>query len=106
MASIGSGSVSTKLRFEDYIEPEIDLQIPERAELARLLRNQPENLTDEDIFQLRIKVTCLTLSLCGNKESSETRKRGTGNRDRTQASAGRHCHQLKRGPRNKSQSPI
>lgn len=72
---------------EEYIEPEISLQIPERAELARLLRNQPRNLTDEDLFQLRIKVADLTVALCGRKESNKTRKRGTGNRGRAQCTA-------------------
>lgn len=72
---------------EEYIEPEIDLQIPERAELARLLRNQPRHLTDEDLFRLRIKVTDLTVALCGKKESCQVRKRGTGNRGRAQCTS-------------------
>lgn len=62
----------------EYIEPDIDLEIPERAKLAKLIRSQPRNLTDEDLFQLRIEVTDLIVDLCGKKESSKKRKRGTG----------------------------
>ena len=69
---------------EKYVEPEIDLQIPERAELARLLRNQPKDLNDEDLFQLRIKTTDLILALCGKKETGRVAKGGAGDRNRAQ----------------------
>lgn len=67
---------------EEYVELEIDLEIPERAELARLLRDQPKDMTDEDIFQQRIKVTDLVVALCGKKETRKMARRGTGNRGR------------------------
>jgi hypothetical protein len=65
---------------EEYIEPKIDLRIPERAKLARRLCNPPGDLTDEDLFQLRIEVTDLMVALCSKQEGRQMRKRGTGNR--------------------------
>jgi len=40
---------------EEYVAPAIELDIPERAELAEILVNQPESLGDEEIRQLRIR---------------------------------------------------
>ncbi|KAJ4361373.1 hypothetical protein N0V85_009414, partial [Neurospora sp. IMI 360204] len=39
---------------EEYVEPAIDLQIPERAELAAILCNQPEDLSSTALLELRI----------------------------------------------------
>ncbi|KAK3934066.1 hypothetical protein QBC46DRAFT_368437 [Diplogelasinospora grovesii] len=39
---------------EEYIELAIDLHIPERAELAEILYNQPEDLSSIKLLELRI----------------------------------------------------
>ena len=44
---------------EDYTAPTVDLRIPERAELARLLCGQPVDLSDEEIRERRIRVADL-----------------------------------------------
>ena len=54
---------------EQYTEPAIDLVIPERARLAELLCHQPENLTDDERFQLSVEVVDSYVALCGKKET-------------------------------------
>ncbi|KAK4101194.1 hypothetical protein N658DRAFT_496494 [Parathielavia hyrcaniae] len=57
---------------EEYAEPAVDLQIPERAMLAEILCNQPANLSSEELLELRIQAAELMVSLCDKRE---TRKR-------------------------------
>ncbi|KAI0876768.1 hypothetical protein GGS24DRAFT_513091 [Hypoxylon argillaceum] len=40
---------------KDYIEPAIDLQIPERAQLAEIFCYQPEKIGNRELFSLRIQ---------------------------------------------------
>ena len=53
---------------EEYVPPDINLQIPERAQLAHILRNQPSDLSDEAINELRIEVAALSSKLCKKRE--------------------------------------
>ncbi|RYP22119.1 hypothetical protein DL765_001878 [Monosporascus sp. GIB2] len=39
---------------EEFVEPTVNLQIPERAQLAEMLCNQPENLSPAELLELRI----------------------------------------------------
>ncbi|RYO87789.1 hypothetical protein DL766_004613 [Monosporascus sp. MC13-8B] len=57
---------------EEYIEPAVDLQIPERAKLAEILCNQPDNLSSAELLELRIQAAELMVVLCDKRE---TRKR-------------------------------
>ncbi|KAK4107064.1 hypothetical protein N656DRAFT_840631 [Canariomyces notabilis] len=57
---------------EEYTEPAVDLQIPERAKLAEILCNQPDNLSSAELLELRIQAAELMVSLCDKRE---TRKR-------------------------------
>lgn len=40
---------------DDLHEPDIDLDIPERAELAQLVCKQPEDLSDDELTHRRIR---------------------------------------------------
>lgn len=59
---------SSEAAEEEYVPPDIDLQIPERAQLAHILRNQPPDLSDEAINELRIEVADLSSKLCKKRE--------------------------------------
>jgi hypothetical protein len=54
---------------KEYMEPAIDLIIPERAQIAEILCRQSRNFSDKEIFQKRIEVVNLYLALCGKKET-------------------------------------
>ena len=53
---------------KDYIEPVVDLRIPERAKLAQLLCDQPLGLSDEEICKRRIRAADLWSALCKRQE--------------------------------------
>jgi hypothetical protein len=57
-----------------YVEPAIDLHIPERAELTNIMCNQPEGLSSTELIAFRIQAGKHVYTLCN--------KRGTGKRDR------------------------
>ena len=48
---------------EQYIEPAIDLHIPERAQLADIAGNQPEDLIPTELLELPIQVAELMVAL-------------------------------------------
>ncbi|KAK3385980.1 hypothetical protein B0H63DRAFT_510640 [Podospora didyma] len=50
---------------DEYMEPAIDLSIPERARLAEILCHQPKDLSDEQMFQRRIEAIDLYMALRG-----------------------------------------
>lgn len=54
---------------EEYVEPTIDLVIPERARLAELLCYQPDCLSEEEMNKLSIEVVDLYVALCGKRET-------------------------------------
>lgn len=54
---------------EEYVQPAIDLQIPERAQLAEILYNLPDNLSSTELLELRIRAAELMVSLCGKRET-------------------------------------
>ncbi|EAQ91198.1 predicted protein [Chaetomium globosum CBS 148.51] len=54
---------------EEYDEPAIDLQIPERAQFAEILCNQPDNLSSTELLELRIQAAELMVALCGKRET-------------------------------------
>jgi hypothetical protein len=54
---------------EEYLEPAIDLVIPERRRLANIFCNQPKDLVDEERTRLSIEVVDLYVALCGKKET-------------------------------------
>ncbi|KAL6415364.1 uncharacterized protein AUP68_01917 [Ilyonectria robusta] len=54
---------------EEYIEPIINVSIPERAKLAGILCYQPDNLVKDDLVQRRIEVIDLMVSLCDKRET-------------------------------------
>ncbi|PIL29042.1 hypothetical protein GSI_09090 [Ganoderma sinense ZZ0214-1] len=58
---------------DEYVEPAIDVDIPERARLAEILCKQPDDLDDAGLFELRVEAGDLMVAL--------TRKRETIRRD-------------------------
>ncbi|RTE82071.1 hypothetical protein BHE90_003350 [Fusarium euwallaceae] len=54
---------------EEYIEPIINVSIPERAKLAEILCYQPDNLGNDDLVQRRIEVIELMVSLRDKRET-------------------------------------
>ena len=54
---------------EEYVEPVIDLQIAERAQLAEILCNQPDDLSSSELLELRIQAAELMVALCGKRET-------------------------------------
>lgn len=59
---------------EQYKEPAIDLVIPERAKLAKILCYQPDNLTDEERHRLSVEVVGLYIALCGKRETVKRKR--------------------------------
>jgi hypothetical protein len=54
---------------QEYVEPGVDLHIPERAELAEILCNQPEGLSSNALLALRIQAGELMSILCNKRET-------------------------------------
>lgn len=50
---------------EEYVGPASDLQVTECAQLARILCNQPDNLSSTELLELRIQAAELMVFLCG-----------------------------------------
>ncbi|RYP74213.1 hypothetical protein DL771_003146 [Monosporascus sp. 5C6A] len=61
-------SIKAREAGEEYVAPVVDVSIPERAELARLLCNQPLDLGGEKIRERRIRVADLWSALCKKQE--------------------------------------
>ncbi len=64
---------------EEYVEPAIDLQIPEHAQLAEILCNQPDNLSSPELLELRIQAAKLMVVVCSKRETvkrNRIRRRG------------------------------
>ena len=59
---------------EEYVEPAIDLVIPERARLAEILCHQPDNLSDEEMARLSVEVVELYVALCGKRETAKRKR--------------------------------
>lgn len=59
---------------EEFVEPAIDLVIPERARLAEIYCHQPDNLSDEEMARLSIEVVDLYVALCGKKETTKRKR--------------------------------
>ncbi|KAH8882112.1 hypothetical protein GQ53DRAFT_753940 [Thozetella sp. PMI_491] len=59
---------------EEYVEPTIDLVIPERARLAEILCYQPDNLSEEEIARLSIEVVDLYVALCSKRETVKRKR--------------------------------
>ncbi|KAF9269965.1 hypothetical protein L218DRAFT_4953 [Marasmius fiardii PR-910] len=53
----------------DFNEPDIDLDIPERSELARLLCKQPENLSLDELQERRIQAGECMVALSTKRET-------------------------------------
>ena len=70
---------------EEYVEPAVDLQIPERAQLAEILCDQPDNLSPAELLELRIQAGELMVILCGKRETARPDR--TRRRARAQAPA-------------------
>ncbi|KAK4171133.1 FluG domain-containing protein [Triangularia setosa] len=67
---------------DEYVEPAIDLHIPERAQLTQILCNQPDNLSSAELLELRIQAAELMVVLCGKRETvkrNRTRRRAQAN---------------------------
>ncbi|KAL2193188.1 FluG domain-containing protein [Corynascus similis CBS 632.67] len=56
---------------EEYLEPAIDLQIPEWAQLAEILCKQAQDLSPEKFHELRIQAAELMVSLCDRRETKK-----------------------------------
>ncbi|KAI0526175.1 FluG domain-containing protein [Xylaria bambusicola] len=54
---------------EEYVEPAVNVPIPERAKLAKILCHQPDDLTEDAILQQRIEVIDLIVALCDKRET-------------------------------------
>ncbi|RYO82108.1 hypothetical protein DL764_009661 [Monosporascus ibericus] len=82
---------------EEYAEPVIDVTIPERARLAEIVCYQPDDLTEDEIFQRRIEAINLMVALCDKKE--------TVKRDRIQQRA-KVCLPVKSEPPEAETEPM
>ncbi|KAL8377037.1 hypothetical protein RB595_007934 [Gaeumannomyces hyphopodioides] len=60
---------------EDYTQPTINLHIPERAELAEIICNQPKDLDPEQHSNLRIRAIELMAALCDKRQSYNWQRR-------------------------------
>ncbi|KAH7309929.1 FluG domain-containing protein [Stachybotrys elegans] len=56
---------------EEYVEPTINVSIPERAQLAEIVCRQPDDLTEDAILQRRIQVIDLMVTLCDMRETAK-----------------------------------
>ncbi|PNH59735.1 hypothetical protein VD0002_g7831 [Verticillium dahliae] len=54
---------------EEYVEPAIDLEIPDRARLAEILCKQPKDLSETEVHQLRIEAINTMVALCDRRET-------------------------------------
>ncbi|KAL6354147.1 hypothetical protein LRP88_12481 [Fusarium phalaenopsidis] len=54
---------------DEYLEPVIDVTVPEREKLAEILCHQPDDLTEDQIAQRRIDSIDLMVALCGKRET-------------------------------------
>ncbi|GKT96945.1 fluG domain-containing protein [Colletotrichum tofieldiae] len=54
---------------EEYAEPEINLQIPERARLAHILCHQPADCSHDKLLELWIEAIDLMVTLCNKRET-------------------------------------
>ena len=59
---------------EEYVEPTINLQIPERARLAEILCGQSEDLSIEELSELRIEAANLMVTLADKRETARREK--------------------------------
>jgi hypothetical protein len=55
---------------EEYVELDIDIQIPERAQLAEILCHQPQDLSPAALLERRIQVAELMVALCDKRETA------------------------------------
>jgi hypothetical protein len=55
---------------EEYVEPAINLQMPERARLAEILCGQSEDLSIEKLSELRIEAADLMVAICDKRETA------------------------------------
>lgn len=65
-----------------YIEPAMDLPVPERAWLAETLYNQPDDSNPSELLELRIQAAELMIAVCGKTEivkRHRTRRKAIGN---------------------------
>ncbi|KAM6516642.1 hypothetical protein FALCPG4_014820 [Fusarium falciforme] len=74
---------------EEYAEPDINVTIPERAALAEIFCRQPDDLTEDQIFERKIEAVNLMVALCDKRE--------TAKRDRIQPRA-KACLSIKTEP--------
>jgi hypothetical protein len=74
---------------EEYAEPDINVTIPERAALAKIFCRQPDDLTEDQIFERKIEAVNLMVALCDKRE--------TAKRDRIQQRA-KACLSIKTEP--------
>ncbi|PNP84285.1 hypothetical protein FNYG_02358 [Fusarium nygamai] len=54
---------------EEYAEPVINVNIPERARLAHIFCHQPDDLSEDQLFQLKIEAVSLMVALCDKRET-------------------------------------
>ncbi|KAK2477167.1 hypothetical protein H9L39_12391 [Fusarium oxysporum f. sp. albedinis] len=54
---------------EEYMEPVIDVHVPERARLANILCHQPDGLTEDQILKRRVEAIQLMVALCDKRET-------------------------------------
>ncbi|KAK3943757.1 hypothetical protein QBC46DRAFT_21328 [Diplogelasinospora grovesii] len=55
---------------EEYAEPAIHVNIPERARLAEIFCHQPDDLTEDQIFEQKIEAVSLMVALCDKRETA------------------------------------
>ncbi|TVY63532.1 hypothetical protein Focb16_v014233 [Fusarium oxysporum f. sp. cubense] len=54
---------------EEYMEPVIDVHVPERARLVNILCYQPDGLTEDQILKRRVEAIQLMVALCDKRET-------------------------------------
>ena len=56
---------------DDYLQPAIELRIPERARLAEILCHHPDDLNSGELRKLRIESAQLMTDLCSKRETAK-----------------------------------
>ena len=69
-----SGEAEEEEAEVEFVAPAIELYIPERAELAEILVNQPEDLGNKGLLQLRIRSIKLIIALNNKRETAKRRR--------------------------------
>jgi len=64
-----------KITTEEYVEPVVQHQLPERTQLQEIMCDFSEDLTTKDIVRRRIRAVNLMVALCSRREVPRPKQR-------------------------------